>query len=162
MGAGASAASSQKETTPQATVSYKLPPEQAQEKALQFFQQITAIRNGTAPTAATDGPSLQDAVDTVSSLNDLLSNTVSGAGAFGQLINASGPAMEGLLSLGAQVPMFGAFAGALLMFYGKCKTMGANSEALKDLVTITTEAGEYVDKIYFYVYLSTYINDAFF
>ena len=154
MGSGASAVSSQKDATAHVTVNYKLPPEQAQEKALEFFHQITAIRNGTAPTVASDGPSLQDAVDTVSSLNDLLSNTVSGAGAFGQLINASGPAMEGLLSLGAQVPMIGAFAGALLMFYGKCKAMGANSEALKDLVKITTEAGECVEKITF-IYLHT-------
>jgi hypothetical protein len=48
--------------------------------------------------------------------------------------------MEGLLSLGTQVPVFGVFAGALLMFYGKCKMIGANSDALLELIKITKEA----------------------
>lgn len=125
----------------QMTTNFRVPENQARVAAQEYFNQILVIRS-TAPVTISGGASLGDALGTAGALNDLLNDTVSGATAFGQLINAAGPAMEGLLHLGTQVPMFGSFAGSLLMFYDKCKAIGDNSDALVELFKLTKEAGE--------------------
>jgi hypothetical protein len=71
----------------------------------------------------------------------MLNTTVDGAVAITQIAQVSGATVEGLLSLGTQLPMFGAVAGVFLMFYGKCKAMMANNEALQSLIKANAEAG---------------------
>ena len=118
--------------------------EQAKEEGQRFFDQFTAVRSGTAQ-GVDDGVSVADgassALDTASALNDMLNTTVNGAVAITQIAQVSGATVEGLLSLGTQLPMFGAVAGVFLMFYGKCKAMMANNEALQSLIKANAEAG---------------------
>jgi hypothetical protein len=118
--------------------------EQAKEEGQRFFDQFTAVRSGTAQ-GADDGVSVADgassALDTASALNDMLNTTVNGAVAITQIAQVSSATVEGLLSLGTQLPMFGAVAGVFLMFYGKCKAMMANNEALQSLIKANAEAG---------------------
>ena len=113
--------------------------EQAKEEGQRFFDRFTALRSGTAQ-GTEEGVSV---TDTASALNDMLNTTVNGAVAITQIAQVSNATVEGLLSLGTQLPMFGAVAGVFLMFYGKCKAMMANNQALQSLIKANAEAGRW-------------------
>jgi hypothetical protein len=120
MGSGVSA---QREEEPVAITENfnKTSTEEARSLGKKYFDQFVAVRNGTAST----------------------SSSIS-ASELTELASVSEATVQGLLSLGEKLPMFGSVAGALLIFYGKCKVMGSNFEALQLLIKTTVEAGEWV------------------
>jgi len=133
------------------TASYRVPSQQAAlQLAKECFHRFRAVRDGVRDDG--NGPAISStpdpgglsaaAADAASSLSDMLTSAVGGAVALTEIANVSQASIEGLLTLGTQLPMFGAVAGALLMFYGKCKALGANSAAMQTLIKTTAEAGE--------------------